>query len=375
MGGSLLVPILPFIVERYRSDALTVGLLGASFSLAQFIVAPALGSLSDRYGRRALLISCVIGTGLGYLIMGFAHTIELLFIGRIIGGATGGVAAVAQAYVVDISKPEDRTKNFGLIGAAFGLGFILGPTLSGLLVPFGLEVPIFAAAAFSFANAVLGYFTLTESLPPEKRQPVRVADLNPFTQLWNLIQNAQVRGLLIGFFLFNFAFAGFQNNFAVFTDRQFNWGPEQNAQIFAYVGIISSIVQGGLIRVLLPRFGEARLALTGLALIAISIGGVALVPSGGWLFLTQALTPLGVGLCLPTLRGLISKAVSDSEQGRVLGGSQSLASLAAVLGPLWAGAVFDHWGVTSPYWTAALWLGVAWVCTFWAVRKPTVAPS
>ncbi|WP_287128482.1 MFS transporter [Candidatus Cyanaurora vandensis] len=359
MGASLLVPLIPYIVGRYQSDAFTIGLLVSSFSLAQFFAAPTLGALSDRFGRRPILLMSLVGTGLGFIVFGLANSLPLLFLGRIIGGASGGAVATAQAYIADISKPEDRTKNFGLVGAAFGLGFIMGPAIGGFLGQYSLQLPVFLAAALAIANAGLGYFTVAESLPPEKRQATPWRQVNPFTQLKALVSNPAVRPLLLGFFLFNFAFAGFQSNFAVYTRDRFEWGPQENAWLFAYIGLVSSLVQGVFIRTLIPRFGDANLARWGLALAGLAVTGVALVPSGNWLYVTQGVFALGVGLCLPTLRGLLSERASAQEQGRVIGGSQSLASLAMVIGPLWAGTIFDRIGYTAPYWSAGLWILVA----------------
>lgn len=361
MGGSLLVPLIPYIVGQFQSDGFVIGLLVSSFSLAQFLAAPSLGALSDRFGRRPVLLLSLLGTGVGYVVFGLAHSLAWLFVGRLICGVAGGVVATAQAYIADISTPETRTQNFGLVGAAFGLGFILGPAIGGFLAQFSLQLPIFVAAGLAWSNAVLGYFTVTESLPPEKRQAVAWGQINPLTQLTLLGRNPDVRPFLLGFFIFNFAFAGFQSNFAVFTRDRFNWQPSENAWLFAYIGLISSLVQGLLIRTLLPRFGDAALARWGLVLAGLSVTGVALVPSGAWLYATQGIFALGVGLCLPTLRGLLSQRASAQEQGRVIGGSQSLASLAMVLGPLWAGMVYDQVGYTAPYWSAGAGIGLALV--------------
>jgi DHA1 family tetracycline resistance protein-like MFS transporter len=175
--------------------------------------------------------------------------------------------------------------------------------------------------------------------------------------------------LVLGLFLFNFAFAGFQNNFAVFTRDQFQWDPVKNAQLFAYIGIISSLVQGGLIRKLIPRFGEETLALWGLAFCSISVFSIAFLPTANWLYVTQTFFALGVGLASPTLRGLISARTPDQEQGRALGGTQALVSLAMVLGPLWAGAAFDYLGYTAPYWTSGLWIAVALGVTALALKS------
>jgi MFS family permease len=303
-------------------------------------------------------------------MFGLANSLLWLFVGRIISGIAGGVVATAQAYIVDISSPEDRTKNFGLVGAAFGLGFIMGPTLGGMLSKVSLATPLYVACTLSLCNALLAYFNLPESLSVQKRQAIEVKAFNPLSQLGQLFQNAKIRPLLLGFMLFNFGFAGFQSNFATFNRDQFHWGTEQNAWLFAYIGLVSSAVQGGLIRQLLPHFGEQQLAIVGLVLTSLGTGGVAFVPSGAWLYLCSTLIALGVGLCMPTLRGLISKGVSQQEQGRTLGGMQALASLGLVLGPLWAGLVFDHIGYSAPYWTCGFWIGVGLLLAIPALSTP-----
>lgn len=364
IGSSILFPVLPFLVERYRSDALTLGLLASTFSIAQFLATPVLGALSDRYGRRPVLLLCVLGTAVGYFMFGLANSLWVLFLSRIIDGVTGGVIATAQAYIADTSTAEERTKNFGLIGAAFGLGFILGPALGGALASIDLNLPVFFAGTLALLNAVLGYFTLDESLSPDLRRPFGLSDLNPFKQLSALARDTRVRGLVLGFFIFNFAFAGFTSVFAIFLRDRFGWGPALSAGIFAFIGLVSAAVQGGLIRKLLPAFGEARLAVSGLLCVSAAFGLAALVPAGAGILLypTQGLLALGVGLTIPSLRGLISNRVLANEQGRVIGGSQSLASLAQVIGPLWAGWTFDYLGILTPLWSGALWVLVALAC-------------
>lgn len=359
LGESLIFPILPFLVERFRSDAFTLGLLASSFAVAQFIASPIIGGLSDRYGRRPVLLVCVLGTAISYYLFGLAASLWMLFFSRVIDGITGGVAATAQAYIADISTPENRAKNFGLTGAAFGLGFTLGPALGGTLANINLNLPVLVAGTIALLNFALGWFVLPESLDQEHRRPFTLQDLNPISQLIDLLRNSQIQGLLIAFFIFNFAFAGFSSIFVLFLNDRYGWGPSQAAVVFFFIGIVSTLVQGGLIRQLLPRFGEAKLSIAGLGLVSIAFGGIVLIPPTGSivipaLYLTQALLALGVGLIIPSLRGLISNRVSNQEQGKTLGGNQALQSVATILGPLWAGWIFDRSGVLSPFWTGAV---------------------
>lgn len=364
VGESLIFPILPFLVERFRSDAFTLGMLVSSFAIAQFIAIPIISGLSDRYGRRPVLLVCILGTAISYYMFGLATSLWVLFLSRIIDGITGGVAPTAQAYIADISAPEDRAKNFGLTGAAFGLGFILGPALGGALANISLNLPVFVAGTIALLNFILGWFVLSESLDPDQRRPFTRRDLNPIGQLSDLLKNPQIQGLVVGFFIFNFAFAGFSSIFVLFLDNRYGWGPNQAALVFVFIGVVSTVVQGGLIRQLLPRFGEAKLSLAGLLMIAAAFGGLVLIPAKGLILLpalytTQALLALGVGLIIPSMRGLISNRVSNQEQGKTLGGNQALQSIAAILGPLWAGWMFDHSGMLSPFGVGALLMLIA----------------
>lgn len=364
LGESLIFPILPFLVERFRSDAFTLGLLVSSFAIAQFIAIPIISGLSDRHGRRPVLLVCILGTAVAYYMFGLAASLWVLFLSRIVDGITGGVAPTAQAYIADISAPEDRAKNFGLTGAAFGLGFILGPAIGGALANISLNLPVFVAGTIALLNFILGWFVLSESLDEDQRRPFTRRDLNPISQLSDLLKNPQIQGLVIGFFIFNFAFAGFSSIFVLFLDNRYGWGPNQAAMVFVFIGVVSTIVQGGLIRQLLPRFGEAKLSVAGLVMIALAFGGLVVIPPAGpillpALYTTQAFLALGVGLIIPSMRGLISNRVSNQEQGKTLGGNQAMQSIAAILGPLWAGWVFDRSGMLSPFWMGALLMVMA----------------
>ncbi|MBD1821944.1 MFS transporter [Cyanobacteria bacterium FACHB-DQ100] len=370
LGESILFPILPFLLERFRSDALTLGLLTSSFALAQFFATPLIGSLSDRYGRRPVLLLCVLGTSLSYYLFGLAGSLWVLFVSRMIDGVTGGVAATAQAYIADISTPADRAKNFGLTGAAFGLGFVLGPALGGSLAGINLNLPVFFAGTVALLNFILGWVSLPESLKPENRRALRLKDLNPLGQINDLFQNDRIKGFLWTTFIFNFAFSGFSSVFVLFLSRRFGWGPASAALVFVFIGVFSTVIQGGLIRKLIPAFGEGKLTLAGLVALAIGLGLVGVIPSETptlyvLLYLSQGLLALGVGLILPCLRGLISNRVSAQEQGRTLANAQGLQSIASILGPLWASWCFDHVGIFSPFWLGAIFIlfafGTTWM--------------
>lgn len=375
IGMSILFPILPFLVERFRSDAFTLGLLTASFAIAQFLATPAIGAISDRYGRRPVMLICVLGSAISYFMFGWAGALWVLFLSRIIDGITGGVAATAQAYIADTSKPGERSKNFGLTGVAFGLGFVLGPALGGALSGIDITFPVFFAGSLALLNAILGYFTLPESLSVEKRRSIHLKDLNPLNQITDLLRNRKIRGFLWATFIFNFAFTGFTSIFVLFLNERLGWGPASAATVFVFIGVVSTIVQGGLIRKLLPIYGEAKLTVVGFVTLAIGLGLVAVIPNDSiWLYPTlytsQALLSLGAGFLLPCLRGLISNRVSDREQGRTIANAQGIQSIAAILGPLWAGWTFDHLNIAAPFWLGTLLVLLGLVCALANLRQP-----
>ena len=363
LGIGILIPVIPFLVRQFTPSALAVGLLALSYSLAQFGAAPLLGRLSDRIGRRPVLVASVLGSGVAYLVFGLATALWVLFIARIVDGLSGGNITAAQAYIADVSAPQDRAKNFGLIGAAFGLGFIIGPALGGLLSHISLAAPAYAAGAMAIFTALFGSFVLPESLPPERRNaaPLTARDLNPLRPIAAGLAQPGLRALLLAVFAQGFAGAELRTNFAVFTAGRFGMGPSQNALIFSFIGVVGLLVQGVLLRRISGRFAERSLALTGLAIMVGGYLATAFVPTVPLLYGALALISLGGGLSTPTLTGLVSLSVAPTEQGAALGAVQSLQSLTQIIGPVWAGAFFDHVSVGSPYWTAALWVLLALV--------------
>ena len=295
-----------------------------------------------------------------------------MFIAQIANGITGGVVSTAQAYMADIaSSPQERTKNFGLIGASAGIGFILGPLVGGLLGGISLRLPFFVAGAIAAANALCTYLLLPESLKEPNPSPLSPKEFIPFRQLLDLLQRPRLFSLMFGYFTFFMAFSGFTNIFVVLVKNRYEWGPMDAAGILFFVGIVASSVQGGLIRKLLPRFGELSLTLTGFSMVSLALCLVAISPRGYYLYGTQALFAFGVGIAAPSLRGLIANSVSDDEQGKVSGGSQSLSSLTQVLGPLLAGLAYDRWFPTAP-----LWIGAALViCAVLVIGSGPTASS
>ena len=347
VGFGIVIPVLPFYAEgsRFNATPRTVGLLFASYSVMQLIFAPILGRLSDKHGRRPVLLISIIGTGIGFLILGFATTLWMLFVGRILDGITGGNISTAQAYIADITTKEDRAKGMGLIGAAFGLGFVFGPAIGGILSHWGIAVPFLFAAGLCFANALLLFFTLPETVTPDHPARFSAAGGRGLTQLIQSLRNPRLSYVLIIYFLFIVAFSIMTTSFSLFTMFRFGYDAQHTGYLFAYVGILAVIVQGGLIGRLVKRFGELPLVILGAFLFAGSLFAVPFVgPEAGGLvalLVGGGLFSIGNSLSAPSLTSLASKSVGAGEQGSVLGVTQSVASLARAVGPALA-AVLIH---------------------------------
>ncbi len=365
LGVGILIPVSPFLVQQFRNDALTVGLLSVSYSIFQFLAGPALGVISDRYGRRPILLLSLLGTAIGYFVFGLAASLPILFLSRMLDGITGGNISTAQAAIADISKPEDRSRNFGMIGAAFGLGFIIGPALGGLLSQISLQTPAFFAGSLALLNVIAGYFILPETLPANSRThgPITLAAINPFASLTRALSLPSIAPLLVATFAFNFAFAGLQSNFSLFTFARFTWGPGQNAALFAFLGVVGVIMQGFLVRKMIPKFGDRKLAVVGLMIQTVMYGLMAFAPQAWMLYPIAGMVSVGSAITTPTLTGMVSNGVSYREQGMILGVVASVNSLTRIFGPLWAGAAFDYINPGAPYWTGAIWIALALVIT------------
>jgi DHA1 family tetracycline resistance protein-like MFS transporter len=339
VGFGIVIPVLPFYAEgsRFNATPRTVGLLFASYSVMQLIFSPILGRLSDKYGRRPVLLISIIGTGIGFLILGFATTLWMLFVGRILDGITGGNISTAQAYIADITTKEDRAKGMGLIGAAFGLGFVFGPAIGGVLSRWGVGVPFLFAAGLCFANAILLYFTLPETVTPDHPARVSAAGGRGLGQLVQSLKDPRLGFVLVIYFLFIVAFSIMTTSFSLFTMFRYGYDAQHTGYLFTYVGVLAVIVQGGLIGRLVKRFGELRLVIAGAFLFAGSLFAVPFVGphAGGLLALLigGGLFSIGNSLSAPSLTSLASKSVGAADQGSVLGVTQSVASLARAVGP------------------------------------------
>lgn len=346
LGIGLIVPILPKLVETLQGGSVvaashTYGLLAALYGLMQFICSPLLGSLSDRFGRRPVILASLFGSGLDYLLLAFAPNLTWFFIGRLIAGVTGANFSAATAYIADISPPEKRAANFGIIGAAFGLGFIAGPALGGWLGNDNLRMPFFAAAGLTLLNWLYGLFVLPESLKPENRSQFSWRRANPVGALLALQRYPVVFGLTGTCFLMNLAHQVFPSTWVLYTGYRYGWTPKQTGLSLALVGLTAAIVQGGLTRAVIPKLGERRAASLGLGISAVCLIAYGLATEGWMAYAIIAAGSLS-GIAGPSVQGLISRSVGADEQGAVQGSLNSLASIAGVIGPPLATGLFGY---------------------------------
>lgn len=360
IGFGIIIPLLPFYGEHFQADPQTVGLLMATYSLAQFISAPLWGRLSDHAGRRPVLLLSLAGAVAAYVWLAFADALWMLFMARTLGGLMAGNISAAFAYMADITTKENRAKGMGLIGAAFGIGFILGPAIGGILAgpdPLTADYrsPALAAAGLSLLALLLGLVKLPESLSAEVR--ARAAALPRRRRLAQFADALRLPGvgllMLLGF-LATFVFAGLETTFAMWSRRAFDWGPEQNGWLFAYVGLLSAAVQGGLMGRLAKRFGERALLIQGAAALALGIGAIPFCTQVWHLLIAMAVAAYGFSVINPAYNSLISQQVPDTDQGGVMGVTRSATTLARVLGPTWAGILFAQIGRDWPYYSGAL---------------------
>ena len=369
LGYGMVIPLLPFFVQRQDAGAIAAGTIASIYSLAQLFSGPILGTLSDRYGRRPVLLICLMGTAGAYAILGFANSLTMVFLAILLDGITGANLTTAYAYIADITSSENRARGMGLVGAAFGLGMMTGPAFGGLLSAYGLSVPAFVACAIALANVAFGFFVLPESLPPEKRNTdASWHAFNWVSQLVGLFRLSSLRLLLLAIFFLNLAFSGLQTNFPLFSQAQFGWDATRNGIFFAYVGVCAVLIQGVLFGKIQPIIGEKRLAVGGLVLMSLSFVAIALAPQDWMIYPIVAMGALGSGTSIPSLTSLVSKRMSAGEQGRLMGGTQAILSLAMILGPTIAGVSFEQITIVAPYWIGGILAGIALVCAFTELR-------
>ncbi len=346
LGIGIIVPILPKLVEEFQRGSLTAashtfGWLAALYSLMQFLFAPLLGSLSDRFGRRPVILLSLLGAGLDYFLLAYAPNLTWFFIGRIIAGITGANFAAAAAYIADVSPPEKRATNYGLMGAAFGLGFIIGPALGGLLGEVSLRLPFIVAGGLTLLNWLYGTLVLPESLTRENRRTFSWKRANPVGALLDLRRYPMVLGLSWSFLFISVAHQVFPSIWVLYTGYRFDWTSKEVGLSLALVGLMAALVQGGLTRVVVPKLGEQRAALLGMGITVLSCVAYGLATQSWMVYTTIVWGALG-GLAGPAIQGLVSQQVGPDEQGGVQGSLTSLTSVAGIIGPPIATGLFGY---------------------------------
>lgn len=346
MGWGLIIPVMPKLIAELKHIPINEassygGWLLSAYAVTQFLFAPVVGNLSDRYGRRPVLLCSLLGFGVDYLFLALAPSYGLLFIGRVVAGITGASFTTASAYIADISTPENRAKNFGLIGAAFGLGFIIGPALGGLLAGLGVRAPFYAAAILCLLNTLYGYFILPESLGKENRRAFDWRRANPFGSLRFLQRNPAIGGLAFSFFLIYLAAQSVQSNWNFFTIHQFKWSEGMVGASLAVVGLLVGLVQAGLTRVINPKLGDEKSVYLGLILYTVGLLLFAFATKGWMMFAFLVPYCLG-GICGPSLQSILAGHVPPNEQGEMQGALTSLMSLTTIIGPLMMTNLFKY---------------------------------
>lgn len=351
MGVAIIIPVIPDLLESLTGESNNVmaawsTFLIVAFSATQFLFAPVLGELSDRFGRRPVLFISLAGLGLDYIFQAFAPTLAWLFIGRILAGVCGASHTVAGAYIADISKPEDKAKNFGLLGAAFGLGFFIGPMIGGAFGGYGYHVPFLIAAGLSFLNLILGMFVLPESLPKEKRRPIEFKRIIPGVSLIHLSKYKSLGWFIIALTLVHLAGQVMPATWVFFTRESFGWTAAQNGFSLGFVGLFVGIVQAGLIGWSVKKFGQKKVIFIGYLLWTAGMILLAFTMSEIWLFVALVPYILG-GIAGPPIQGIMSNAVPENEQGNLQGALASVISLTAVVGPLMYGSIFYYFSAAD----------------------------
>lgn len=378
IGFGIILPLSPFLAREFQASAFEIGLLMSIYSIMQFLFSPFWGALSDRIGRRPVILIGLLGGGFSYVLFAFSSSLTLLFIARALAGVFGGNISTAHAYIADVTKPEERSKGMGLIGAAFGLGFIFGPLIGaglGLLgqklgsaPPLGMSFSAVGAAVLCFANFALAFSVLKESLPDSVRGMPR-SRRNRFVEIAKHMARPIAGPLMFVYFLSGLAMAQMESMLFPFVADRFGWGLEKSSLGFAYIGILMVITQGYLVRKWMPRFGESRVLLAGLFFFALSLALIPVSISVALMALTMTVLALGNGLMRPPNLGLISLATPVDEQGAVMGVTNSLASLGRILGPVIGGVLYQRYSPGAPFAFAAVLAAAAFVLALLQARR------
>ncbi len=373
LGFGIILPLLPFYAERFGATGLWVGALLTAYSAAQFVGAPILGRISDRVGRRPVLLVSLFGSALSLMLTGLADSLVLLLLGRALAGLFGGSIATAQAYIADVTQPKERTKHMGLLGASIGMGFVFGPAIGAGLSGFGFGTAAFVGAGLAATNLVLAFFLLRESRHPAgEHSPRARVTLRSFV---DALSHPSIGRILAATFLATFAFVGMEATFALFGQDRFGLNAGSLGVVFTYVGVLIAVVQGGLIGRLNARYGERTLAAAGAAIMGLTLLALPLSPNLATALVVLGGLAVGQALVTPTLSSLLSRESDAEEQGGILGMGQSLSAGARAVGPILAGWLFDR-GAAMPYVVGALLVLVAaWMVTRVAPPADAVAPS
>jgi DHA1 family tetracycline resistance protein-like MFS transporter len=348
VGFGIIIPLLPFYAETFGASPVIIGLLFAAFSLAQLIAAPALGVLSDRWGRRPVLIFSLIGTVISFVMLAVAQSLTMLFVARVIDGLSGGNITTARAYIADVTHPDERAKAFGMLGAAFGMGFIVGPGLAGLFAQISYTAPIWAAAVVTLIAAAMAWFWL-----PETIHRVSAAAISPWRALPDVLRRRPLRPLLIADFIYWSSFSLCTTTFAMFAARRFGFDVVETGYVLAAFGLLGVIVQGGLVGPTVRLLGVLRTLLCGLLIAASGWGIVAMSNSMEMFLLALLPAGIGVGLCNATIVTLVSHGASKDDQGAVQGAAGALESLGRAIGPVWGHGALQRFGEGTAYFSAS----------------------
>ena len=360
VGFGILLPLLPYYAETYGASSLMVGLLSTSYSLMQFLFTPIWGRLSDRFGRRPLILLSLFGSCVGFLVFGLGRSLPVLFIARMIAGVAGAIIPTTNAYIADVTTPENRAKGMGLVGAAFGLGFVLGPAIGGALSPYGYDKPALFASAMAGMNLIFAYFCLPESLTPDvqRRAQSRRMDLN---NLLEVLRHPHIGLLLVMFFVVTFAFSNMEATFGLLNEHQYGLDARHTGYLFTFIGVLMSIMQGALVGRFVKRFGEKACVSMGTFSMIFGLALMPYAPGMPAYCAIVALLAFGTGLNSPSINALLSRYSAADEQGGIMGIAQSIGSLARILGPIWGGFTFGTLGVPFPFLTGGAFMSLAFL--------------
>jgi DHA1 family tetracycline resistance protein-like MFS transporter len=364
LGYGIVLPLLPYYIEQFGAGPIIIGCISATYSLFQLVAAPIMGELSDKYGRRPILLISVAGTAISFFMIALARSIPMIFLARVIDGVSGGNISTSQAYIADKTTKQDRTKRMGEMSAAFNLGLFLGPAVGGILSKYGYAVPLFAAGIAASITTILTLFFLPESLRNKGVAPLsailkKKKTFNP-RDFYDVMLRPQVGTVLMTSFLMMFAYSLLQGTLALFTEHELHFSSATNGMIFAYLALVGIFVQIFVFKTLLNKMSEHKATLLSVLCMAVGFALLAMSKNTVLLFLSMTLLGFGYSVSVPMINGLVSKLTPDNEQGNIAGVNQSMTSLARLIAPVVGTAIFAKLGTTSPYITAALILIILW---------------